>query len=179
MRQDGSLLPKQCDVHAWSLSPRQYDVQNTRLSPRQWFVHIGEVLVHPAQLPGPGGGDGGGGGGGGVACGGGGGGGAGFGLGFGFGCGAGRGVGGAAATDGRGVVVGPDVRAWGSVRPADGVVCADDPVDASTPVTAGDGSGLARLPSVMSVAVPALTAPAPATDPRWPSSVHNRVIAGI
>jgi hypothetical protein len=171
------LLPKQCDVHAQLSFPSQYVVHQKRLLFRQWLVHDGDVLVHVAQLHGSGG--------------------AGVGVGFGVGDATGLGVG-VGAGFGRGVGLGCGVALGGLVGAgvdeevgsvvrlgsdrgtgaagdaACGARCA-----ARSPVAVGEGSGVPRAPMVRTVAVVALNAPLPARDPRRPSSVHRRLIAGI
>lgn len=66
-----------------------------------------------------------------------------------------------------------------SVGVDDGVVCEIAPCDVRRPVALGDGTGLASPPTVSTVAVVALSAPLTTQDPRRPSSVQRRLIAGI
>src|SRR5450755_4330990 len=154
-------------MHALLLSPRQYVVQNRRSPPLQWLVQVGVVSVHVAQLHGSG-------------CGG---------VSVGVGLGVGRGTGFAVGLDGvgegfrDGVTVG-GWRAGGGTTVATGACgnvgvgegCCDTGCCAvRRPVTLGEGAGLARPPTVSTVAVVALSAPVPAHEPSRPSSVHSRV----
>jgi hypothetical protein len=160
-------------------------VHQKRLLLVQYSVHFGDVLVQVAQLQGFGAGTGvgfgvgGGGGGGGETV-------LGVGRGVGVECAAGVGcaVGaGGLVADGGGAEGLPGSTArLGTASGGD--VAGEDACDpdfwaVSSPVAVGDGSGVPRAPMVRSVAVVALSAPAPANEPRLPSSVQSRLIAGI
>ena len=75
-----------------------------------------------------------------------------------------------------GVGTAPDTSGVGIVAETLGAV---DPTELSNPVALGEGIGLPRPPTAMTVAVVAVSAPAPIQEPTLPSSLQRRPTAGI